>query len=284
MAIGDCRLAIAGVGSIRAYGALNRADRAWTPTINRRSFMVRLGGTVASIDPIHWPVGAAAVVALTHTLLGPDHYVPFLAMSQAGRWSLPKALCVTMACGVAHVLGSVAIGAIGVGMGLAVAHVEVIESARGGLAGWALLGFGLAYAVWGLRKSRRACEHSHWHTHTDGTIHAHGHTHEGNHAHVHAGQGGQKNLTPWILFTIFIFGPCEPLIPLLMFPAAMTNWWGLFLVTTVFFLVTLATMMLVVTAGYLGLVRLGGEGLQRHSHTLAGLTVAACGAAVKLGL
>jgi hypothetical protein len=33
---------------------------------------------------------SAASVAFVHTMLGPDHYVPFIAMAKARDWSLPK--------------------------------------------------------------------------------------------------------------------------------------------------------------------------------------------------
>ncbi len=49
-------------------------------------------------------------------------------------------------------------------------------------------------------------------------MHAHEHTHDGEHAHVHESES--SSITPWVLFVIFVLGPCEPLIPLLMFPAA----------------------------------------------------------------
>ena len=32
----------------------------------------------------------AASIGFVHTLLGPDHYLPFVAMSRAGGWSARK--------------------------------------------------------------------------------------------------------------------------------------------------------------------------------------------------
>ncbi|MDB4582328.1 hypothetical protein N9164_04185 [Draconibacterium sp.] len=56
----------------------------------------------------------AASLGFVHTVLGPDHYIPFIALSKARNWSLPKTLGVTALCGIGHVLGSIAIGLIGV--------------------------------------------------------------------------------------------------------------------------------------------------------------------------
>ena len=99
------------------------------------------------------------------------------------------------------------------------------------------------------------------------------------------GEGGKKNLTPWILFTIFVFGPCEPLIPLVMYPAARHSTAGVALVAAAFGLVTIATMLIIITAASWGasFVRLGR--LERWSHALAGLMIFVSGLSVQvLGL
>lgn len=255
---------------------------------------------------------AAATFGFAHTLAGPDHYLPFIAMSRAAGWNLRKTLVITLLCGVGHVLSSVLIGVAGIAVGAALERLRWIEDFRGGMAGWLLLGFGLAYAVWGIRRAIRNRPHTHLHAHADGTIHTHGHTHHADHAHAHMAQTAPAaprnpadetklesavaavaqrpaSLTPWILFTIFVFGPCEPLIPLLMFPALAHNAAGVALVTAVFALTTIATMTAVVTAASIGLTRLTQPHhllarLDRYAHTVAGLTVAACGAAMTLGL
>jgi len=216
--------------------------------------------------------------------MGPDHYVPFIAMSRAGKWSFAKTIAITLICGLGHVLSSVVLGALGIAFGWAVSGLEAFEGARGGLAGWLLLGFGLAYTVWGIRRAIRNRPHSHLHTHDDGTVHVHPHAHVDNHAHAHTDEQGRSMMTAWVLFTIFVFGPCEPLIPILMYPAAERSWWGIVLVAAVFSACTIGTMTAAVTAGYLGLSRISVSGLERYSHATAGLALTACGLAIKLGL
>ena len=229
----------------------------------------------------------AASIGLLHTLFGPDHYLPFIAMSSARKWSLRRTLGITTLCGIGHVSGSLILGAVGIGLGWAVGGLEWFEGVRGGVAAWLLLGFGLAYTAWGLRRAIRNRPHTHWHGHTDGTLHEHTHIHAQDHAHAHsapAEQGVASSVTPWVLFTIFIFGPCEALIPILMYPAAEGSWWGVALVALVFGIVTVATMLAIVTIGHLGLARLPLSGLERYSHALAGLALVACGLAIQLGL
>jgi hypothetical protein len=63
-------------------------------------------------------VGSALSIGFFHTLLGPDHYIPFVAMARAGSWTRRKALAVTALCGVGHVAGSVVLGMVGIAFGL----------------------------------------------------------------------------------------------------------------------------------------------------------------------
>jgi len=229
-------------------------------------------------------LGTAASLGFVHTLTGPDHYLPFVAMSRIGRWSLPKTVVITLACGVGHVGSSVVLGILGIALGTAVARLEWFEGMRGGLAGWLLLGFGLAYTVWGIHRAVRNRPHTHPHAHEDGIVHVHSHGHVDEHAHVHANEARAGAMTPWILFTIFVFGPCEPLIPLLMYPAAKLSFWGIGLVAVVFGIATLGTMTSIVVIAYLGLSKASFLRLERFGHVAAGLVVTACGAAIKLGL
>ncbi|MBN1688514.1 MAG: hypothetical protein JW893_05395 [Candidatus Omnitrophica bacterium] len=226
----------------------------------------------------------AATLGFVHTLFGPDHYVPFIAMSKARQWAFPKTMIITFLCGMGHILSSVILGFLGIVLGVAVIRLEAIESVRGEWAGWLLLIFGFTYFVWGIHQALRNRPHTHFHIHDDGITHAHNHAHAQAHAHVH--DEGAKSITPWVLFTIFVFGPCEPLIPILMYPA-MTNG-SLFpvtLVAGVFALATIGTMMTLVAASSLGLARLPMGGLERFSHALAGFAIFACGGAMTfLGL
>ena len=63
------------------------------------------------------------LLAVLHTAIGPDHYVPFVMLGRARRWSVRKTLAVTAACGVGHVGSSLALGVFGLGAGAAVSTV-----------------------------------------------------------------------------------------------------------------------------------------------------------------
>lgn len=226
----------------------------------------------------------AASIGFLHTILGPDHYIPFIVMSKAGKWSKLKTIVVTTLSGVGHVLSSVVLGIIGISAGLALNSLEAIESVRGEIAAWLLMSFGLVYFVWGIRRAIKNKKHTHWHKHEDGVMHKHEHTHHNKHAHVHEEKHVNK-MTPWIIFTIFVFGPCEALIPILMFPAAELSVTGIILVTTVFGAATIATMLAAVMISVYGISFVKLNRFEKYSHALAGGIIVMSGMAVQfLGL
>jgi ABC-type nickel/cobalt efflux system permease component RcnA len=164
-----------------------------------------------------------------------------------------------------------------------VARLEALEGFRGNIAAWLLIGFGLAYFAWGVRRAVRERPHTHLHTHSDRSVHSHSHSHTGEHAHPHRAEG--RNITPWVLFTIFVFGPCEPLIPVLMYPAAKSSLSGMVLVAAIFAVTTITTMLgvVLVSSWGIGFASLGR--VERYTHALAGATICLCGLAIEfLGL
>lgn len=229
-------------------------------------------------------LGTAATLGFVHTLLGPDHYVPFIAMAKAREWSIRRTMMITFLSGIGHVSSSVIIGLVGLAFGVELLKLTRLESLRGELAGWLLLGFGLAYMLWGLRRAFREKAHQLVHAHQSETEadHTHDHHNHGLHTHIHP---ERANITPWILFTIFVFGPCEPLIPLIMYPAARSDVFAVFLTALAFSVTTIGTMSFLVYVSVRGMERLPLAGLQRYSHALAGFVVLVCGMGVKfLGL
>lgn len=213
----------------------------------------------------------AASLAFVHTVLGPDHYLPLALAGRANGWSMRRTLALTLLSGCAHLLGSVVLGGIGVALGVAVAGMQVAEGLRGGFASWLLLGMGLCYAAWGVRHALRSKEHVHWHAHNDGTVHRHVHNHRGGHAHAH---GDLTTLSSWGIFLVFLLGPCETLVPLLMVPASKAQWLTALVVVAVFSVVTLSTMALAVWACLSGLERIRLGPWERFSHAVAGGLIA----------
>lgn len=250
----------------------------------------------------------AVSLGFAHTIMGPDHYVPFVAMAHANDWSTRKSVAVTMVCGLAHVMSSVVIGMLGLLVGLLVLSlptIEWIEASRGETAAWMLIAFGIGYLVFGLLvASGRWKHHHHHHVSLDSREQD---ENDSNHAPIEAHSANQAAETstdallasdsdhqpasdsksgwsPWILFIVFAFGPCEALIPMLMYPAARANWMAVIAVVVAFGFATLATMTAAVLVMRLGLRSVKLPDLHQYSHALAGAAVLACGLAVKFGL
>ncbi|TCO75902.1 hypothetical protein [Chromatocurvus halotolerans] len=233
---------------------------------------------------------AAASIAFVHTLLGPDHYMPFVALSRSRGWSLGKTVRVTLFCGAGHIVGSVILGVLGLYIGIQLNVLEWVESARGDLAAWALVAFGLVYMSWGIRHAWRQRPHAHWHSH-DGVSQSHANANSAAQAHPHtepdaaAEKSERRTLIGWAIFIIFVLGPCEPLIPLLMFPAARESLPALLAVTGIFAVVTVATMLSAVVAGFWGARSLRWPGLARFGQAIAGGIILGCGLGIAvLGL
>jgi ABC-type nickel/cobalt efflux system permease component RcnA len=229
--------------------------------------------------------GTAATIAFVHTLLGPDHYLPFVAMAKSREWPVTRAMRITLLCGSGHIVGSVVLGFIGIYASIRLGALELIEGFRGDIAAWALVSVGLVWMAWGIRRGYRKHSHAHWHRHGD-VEHCHEHSHSHEHAHVHgAGEGGRCSLTGWAIFIVFVLGPCEPLIPILMFPAAKESIVGLLAVTSVFAVVTLLTMLAAVAVSVWGLKSVRLPGVERFSEAIAGGTITLCGLSIAvLGL
>jgi hypothetical protein len=228
-------------------------------------------------ETFSWSLMAAAFgVGVVHTLLGPDHYLPFIMLARARGWSRMRTVLVTAACGFGHIASSVALGGFGIVLGLAIGRVESLESGRGPLAAWALVAFGVAYALWGLRHALRKRSGIEAHVHGD-DVHIHSHGRDP-HGHNHSQVG--VNTTFWTLFIVFVLGPCEPLIPLFALPASQGRWDVAALTAIVFGIATLVSMVGATMAGYEGLklVKLGP--LERWSHVIAGGVIAAAGLSV----
>jgi nickel/cobalt exporter len=259
--------------------------------------------------PLTTLCATAMAIGAGHTILGPDHYVPFVAMARAGHWSAARTAAVTVACGLGHVAGSVAIGLVGIAAGMAVERVEGLEGLRGDAAAWLLVAAGLAYAAWGYVRPPHptgTCERPcspmsrlpageagrgpgegdlHITGHGPGTLALPCPGGRGWESDGRAAHGSNRSVwAPWGLFLIFLFGPCEPLIPLLMYPAATHGPVAVGAVALAFLAATVGTMLAAVLALRAGCAVVQASRLERHAHTLAGLAVTACGLLVLAGL
>jgi ABC-type nickel/cobalt efflux system permease component RcnA len=225
----------------------------------------------------------AVSIGFVHTVFGPDHYVPFIVLSEAKKWSLKKTMIITFLCGIGHVLSSVILGLIGIAVGIELRKLVAVESFRGNIAAWLIIAFGLVYMVISIKNLVKNKKHKHEHFHPGGEEHSHEHDHHLEHTHMHDNE--IVKTTPWILFLIFVFGPCEPLIPIVMYPASQNNLSGALFVSLLFSVVTISTMMSIVLVFKLGFSRINLKPFEKYNNLIAGFVILLSGLAIQfLGL
>ncbi|WP_200977434.1 hypothetical protein [Echinicola sp. 20G] len=218
-------------------------------------------------------LGTAISISILHTVSGPDHYIPFIAIGKSKGWKLPKILLWTVICGIAHVLASVLLALLGAGLGFSLGKIDVLNELRGGLASWVLFGFGLLYFLYGIYGVYRDKRHKHFDVYDDGSVYVYEHDHRNM-----VYPTNRRKVTPWILFIIFLLGPCESLFPLLTYPAVQQSTFNFVALISVFLIFTVLTMVLIVVLIYSGYQFVKTSWLEKHMAPIAGASIAICGA------
>jgi len=210
---------------------------------------------------------------MIHTITGPDHYLPFIALSKSGKWSLKKTLFWTFACGLAHVASSILIGCIAIWIGWSLSDSAFIEGVRGSFSAWLLFGFGVLYFLWSLYNLQQNKLHKHFEVDEAANIYVYEHR---------EGQAVLPNqkfmVTPWVLFFIFAMGPSEPIIPLLFYSALEQTTFQLFLLIITYTLSTILVIEIVVLLGYYGTNYIQLPNFEKYIGLLSGLVILMCGA------
>lgn len=202
---------------------------------------------------------AALLTAIIHTVMGPDHYLPFIAIAKSRDYSLKKTLFWTFICGLGHIASALLLALLFIYFShwLSKENFLWLEENRGDIAAYALIGLGAAYILWALR-------HRFTHQHRLPDLQ-------------------DKNISVWVLFIIFVLGPCEALLPILT-ASSVLGISAVISCTLIFSIATIATMMFCVTLGMLGINTLRFKSLENYAHEIAGGTIMACGLAIIYGL
>lgn len=221
----------------------------------------------------------AASLGFFHTILGPDHYVPFIVLSKARNWSKSKTLWITFVSGIGHVGSSIILGVVGVALGVSISKLESVEAFRGVAVGWLLFAFGLIYLFYGLYRHFKSKGHHHhfFNLLLPKRIRKMNHFST---AENDLDKGEKSNITFWVIFLIFVFGPCEVLIPMLIFPAAQHSATGIATVAIIFGIATILTMLSIVYLGYKGAKFLNLKNKSEYVHIVAGLIIAFLGSSI----
>jgi len=195
---------------------------------------------------------STASVAFLHAL-APDHWMPFAAIARAQKWSKPKLLWITFISGVGHVGISIIFSVVGILLGFSLARLKGIEGHRGEVALWLLIGFGVAYMLWGIKKAKEAKRNK-----------------------VEEEKLKKNSLAVWTMFAVVILGPCEPLVPL-VFLGYNYGYFGVLVVSLVFSIITILMMLSQSLLAFMGVQLIKSDIADRYSHAFAGLVIALTG-------
>jgi nickel/cobalt transporter (NicO) family protein len=210
----------------------------------------------------------AAGVGALHTL-APDHWVPFAALARAERWSSRRTALVTAACGLGHVTVSVLLGLTSLVVGLEILRAFGEQLER--LAGMLLIGFGVAYGLWGLHRAMRDRIHARMH----GILPPHQHGASADHHHHRRGDVAGRR-TAWTLFLLFSADPCVAVVPI-MFAAAPLGWRSTLMVVIAYEAATIATMVGLALPARAAASAVGGQWADRYGDAMAGGIITAVG-------
>lgn len=215
---------------------------------------------------------SAITISFLHTASGPDHYLPFIVLARSRKWSLIKTLSLTVVCGLGHIISSLVIGFVGLGLGWQLSKLTGLQDMRGNLAAWALLLFGVLYLIWGLWRAYSDRPHKHF------DIYEHDvYVYQHRHGDITYPQHRIK-VTPLVLFAIFVMGPSEPLLPLLFYSGTHRSFMEVGTLVTVFAVCTIVTMVAMVLMGVYGFSFLESKNVERYMHAVSGAVVTVCGA------
>jgi nickel/cobalt transporter (NicO) family protein len=214
-------------------------------------------------------IAAAAGVGFGHAIL-PDHWVPLAVVGRTQHYPVSKVARLSAVAGLAHVVVSLALGAVIVVIGLELR--DKVQSAQDTIVGLLLIATGVGFLVLELTG------HGHGHSHSHDDPHDH-HDHDHDHDHDRRSRS--------LLAVIIPFGaaasPDLTILP--VFLAATTAGAGTAVASLVVFAaVTIGTFVVLTVAATIGGYQLGGAWLDRWGNVFTALVLIVIGALVLAGV
>jgi nickel/cobalt exporter len=218
-------------------------------------------------------LAAASATAALHALI-PDHWLPFVLMGRARKWTTGKTLALASAGGLIHVCLAVILGwgAYGIGRSGAEALAHRVGETLEVLSSLGLTLFGIVYGAYSWDRERR-------HHSPEGSFDGPGDERERRHHHGHVLErffGG--DLTGFSLVVVIGVSPCALAFPILLASAASLGVSGVLLVAVGFGLVTMITTLAVTLMGLLSARRIDFPFLSRYGDLISGALITLVGA------
>jgi nickel/cobalt transporter (NicO) family protein len=229
-------------------------------------------------------LAAAAGVGFGHAVL-PDHWMPLAVLGRTRRYPLSRVTRLSGLAGVAHVLVSLVLGGILVGIGLQ--FRVTVEHAQALIIGSILVATGVGFMVLELTGHGHHHDHEHGvgHDHDHDEAHGHDHGQAHGHDHGHEHDHGRRGASLAAVMIPFGAAASPDLTILPVFLAATTAGVGVAIGSlAVFATVTIVTIVALTVAATRGGYRLRGAWLDRWGNAFTALTLLAIGALVLTGV
>jgi threonine/homoserine/homoserine lactone efflux protein len=212
---------------------------------------------------------ASAGVGFGHAIL-PDHWVPLAVVGRTRRYPLSKVARLSGLAGVAHVLISIALGAVIIAVGLQ--FRSEVQGAQNTIIGCLLIATGIGFAALELTGHGHGQHGGHRHEH-DGDVHGHEHSHD---------QRGIRGLAAIMVPFGAAASPDLTILP--VFLAATTAGVAPAIGSVLIFAaVTIATIVGLTLVAARGGYQIRGEWLERWGNALTALVLVVIGVLVLTG-
>ncbi len=213
---------------------------------------------------------ASAGVGFGHAIL-PDHWVPLAVVGRTRRYPLSTVARLSGLAGVAHVLISIALGAVIIAVGLQ--FRSEVQGAQDTIIGCLLIATGIGFAALELTGRGHGHQHGgHSHEH-DGDVHGHEHSHD---------QRGIRGLAAIMVPFGAAASPDLTILP--VFLAATTAGVAPAIGSVLIFAaVTIATIVGLTLVAARGGYQIRGEWLERWGNALTALVLVVIGVLVLTG-
>jgi nickel/cobalt transporter (NicO) family protein len=193
------------------------------------------------------------LLSLVHASI-PSHWLPLIALSKAEKWSDKETLTITAVTGASHTFSTIIIGIIVglVGYKLSESYHFVTKI----IAPLILICLGLVYFFLEYRHSLIKISHEHHHIHVDEIVEK---------------RKSKKSIVLALSIAMF-FSPCLE-IEIYYFTASRFGWFGISIVSVVYFFVTVLGMMFLVHFASKGVRKLNWHFLEHHDKLISGIVL-----------
>jgi hypothetical protein len=197
-------------------------------------------------------IAGAVLLSIVHALI-PNHWLPFVAIGKAERWSMRETLIVAAIAGFAHITGTIIIGVLVglLGIGISSSYQFVMK-----------VGAPVILIVLGLIFIAMDIKGGHHHEHID--------------LENHKKRRGSKIAIIASLSSAMFLSPCIE-IAAYYFTAANHGWTAIMGVSMIYLVVTLSGMLTLVYLGLISLKKLRWTFLEEHEKFVTGLVLVLLG-------